>query len=89
VRRVALDFSERLLREAGNEPEECIERGYQLALARAPADAERTAAVAFVKAQIQERNKRASQAPIEQVRRDSLADLCQMLFSLNEFVYVD
>lgn len=89
VRRVALNFAERLLKETDGEPESCVELGYQLSLARSPSNSERDAAVAFVQTQIQERKKRIPQPPMEQVRRESLADLCQMLFSLNEFVYVD
>ena len=89
VRRVSLDFAERVLKEAGSEPAQWIERGYLLALARAPSEQERTAALAFVQEQLQERTKRAAQTPGEETRRQSLADLCQALFSLNEFLYVD
>ena len=42
-----------------------------------------------VELQIQERKKRAPQTPDDEIRRQSLADLCQTLFSLNEFLYVD
>ncbi len=89
VRSVSLDFADRLLKEAGSEPAQWIERGYQLALARAPSEQERTSALAFVEGQLQERKKRAAQAPVEEIRLQSLADLCQTIFSLNEFLYVD
>ncbi|MBC7820213.1 MAG: DUF1553 domain-containing protein, partial [Planctomycetaceae bacterium] len=89
VRRVSLDFAERLLKESGAEPAQWIERGYQLALARAPSEQERTAALTFVEGQLHERQKRATQTPVEEIRRQSLADLCQAFFSLNEFLYVD
>jgi hypothetical protein len=89
VRRVSLDFAERLLKEAGAEPSTWIERGYQLALARTPSDQERAAALAFVEGQLQDRLKRAEKTPTEEVQRQSLADLCQAIFSLNEFLYVD
>lgn len=89
VRRVSLDFADRVLKETGDAPEQWIERGYQLALARAPSDPERAAALAFVAGQLQERKKRDAQAPAAEIRRQSLADLCQALFSLNEFLYVD
>ncbi len=89
VRSVSLDFADRLLKEAGGKPDQWIEHGYRLALARSPRDEERTAAVAFVQRQIQERKKRAPKPSDKEIRRQSLADLCQTLFSLNEFLYVD
>jgi hypothetical protein len=89
ARQVACDFADRLLKEAGHEPAQWIERGWQLALARPPADNEREAALAFIAGQMQERMKRAPQGSAEEVRRQSLADLCQTIFSLNEFFYID
>lgn len=89
VRSVSLDFADRLLKEAGTEPAQWIERGYQLALARAPSESERAAALTFVEGQLQERQKREAKTPVEETRRQSLADLCQAIFSLNEFLYVD
>jgi len=89
VRQVALDFAERLFKDAGREPVACIKHGYQLALAREPDEFERSAAVSFVEAQIHERQSRASDAPADEMRRQSLADFCQVLFGLNEFVYID
>jgi hypothetical protein len=89
VRRVAFDFADRLIKDAGNDAARCIDRAWQLALARAPSEKERSAAVAFVELQIQERKKRSGQTPDEEIRRQSLADLCQAIFSLNEFFYVD
>ncbi len=89
VRRVSLDFASRLLKGSGDDPTQWIERGYQLALARAPSERERTAALAFLQGQLQERKERSPQTSVEEIRRAALADLCQTIFSLNEFVYVD
>lgn len=89
VRQVSFDFADRLLKEAGTEPDQWIEHGYQLALARAPSERERAVALAFVQTQLQERQKRAAKTPVEETRRQSLADFCQTLFGLNEFLYVD
>jgi len=89
VRQVAFDFADRLLKEAANDPAQWIERGYQLALARSPAEPERRAALEFVEVQIQERKKRTPQASPEEIQRQALADLCQAMFSLNEFFYID
>ena len=35
------------------------------------------------------RRKRDEQRPLNEIRRQALADLCQAIYSLNEFVYVD
>ncbi len=42
-------FAERLMREAGPDPAQQAERGFQLAFGRAPSDAERTAAMALIR----------------------------------------
>lgn len=89
VRTVALNFADRLIKEAGAEPSQWIERGYQLALGRAPSDSERTASLTFVQLQIKERTDRAPTTAIEDSQRRALADLCQAWFSLNEFLYID
>jgi hypothetical protein len=89
VRNVSREFADRLLREAGGEPAKRIERAYELSLSRAPSEQERTAALAFVDRQAEERKRRAEGSPAEAIQRESLADLCQVLFSLNEFLYVD
>ncbi len=89
VRKVSLEFADRLLKEAGSDPLPCVERGFGLALARAPTETERSASRAFWEEQQKERAKRSPQASAEAVRRQALADLCQAIFSLNEFLYVD
>jgi hypothetical protein len=89
VRKVSFDFADRLLKEMGNNPAQWIERGYRLALARSPSDNERKATLAFLDVQTAERKKRAPQASDDEIRRQALADLCQAIFSLNEFIYVD
>jgi len=63
-------FAERLRREAGEDVKAQVDRGYRLALGRAPSEFERAKAVEFI---------RSSQ--------DGLAEFCQALFNLNEFVY--
>jgi hypothetical protein len=89
VRKVSFEFADRLRKEGGSDPAQWIERGFQLALARPPSETERAASRAFVELQEQERQKRDPQAPAEEIRRQALADLCQALFSLNEFLYID
>jgi hypothetical protein len=89
VRSVSLDFAVRLLKDGGSAPPQWVEYAYQLALARAPSDRERSAACEFLDVQIRERTNRESHIPAEEVRRRALADLCQAIFSLNEFLYID
>lgn len=88
-RTAALDFADRLLMDAGNQPQECLENGYRLALGRSPSEAERLASLEFLEAQIKERTTRESKTTAEEARRRALADWCQILFSLNEFLYID
>lgn len=89
VRTVALDFADRLKKEASDEPAATIRRGFQLSLCRNPSESEQTAATAFLEVQIQARQDRKKETPAHEVRREALADLCQALFSLNEFIYID
>lgn len=89
VRTVSIDFAARILKEVGNEPADCVEHGYQLALGREPRDSERKLAVTFIQNQIEKRAPRSPSASADDIRRQSLADFCQMVFSLNEFLYID
>ncbi len=89
VRDRAIDCSRRLLADANNNPNDTIDRAFWLALSRTPRDAERNAAVQFVNQQFQARSERESSAPQNEIRQQAIADLCQALFSLNEFIYVD
>jgi hypothetical protein len=85
----AADFARRLVAEAGLKPEDWIARGFHLAIARPPTEKELEASLAFVEQQRQRRAARDKSLSAEQVREESLADFCQALFSLNEFIYVD
>ncbi len=89
VRRVSQDFADRLRREVGDDPRAGIERAWMLALARLPSESESEAAYAFLETQVRERIERDSNASPEDVHRQALADFCQSVFSLNEFLYVD
>ncbi len=89
VRTVALDFADRLIKVAGDDPPQWIDRGYQLALGRSPSEFERSASLEFVQTQITERTRRSPKSPPDEHRRRALADLCQAWFSLNEFLYID
>jgi mono/diheme cytochrome c family protein len=89
VRARAGDFADRLLQEAGGDPAPSVDRAYRLALGRPPTDAERDAGTRFLARQERDRSARDPNAGPDEVRRKGLTDYCQVLFGLNEFVYVD
>ena len=89
VRARAGDFADRLLKEAGDDPAESVDRAYRLAFGRPPTDAERDAGVEFLAQQNRDRSARDPKAAAADVRRLALTDYCQALFGLNEFIYVD
>ncbi len=82
TRRQSLHFADRLLREAGAGDGARIRHAWLLALAREPLASEAAAAGAFLEAE----RHRAPGAPAERDRA-ALAQLCRVLFNLNEFVY--
>ncbi len=89
VRSRSLDFADRLLQQAGDDRAGLVSNAFGLALGRGPGDSEREASIAFIQSQIERRQQRESQAAAGDVRRQAVADFCQTLFSLNEFLYVD
>ncbi len=81
IRRSAEAFANRLLDANPTATDaEVVARAYRIALSRAPTPAEHDRAVSFLAAQ---RKTYASEA-----ERPALADFCQVLMSLGEFVYV-
>ncbi len=89
VRNVSLDFADRLLKDSQDDMAKCVERGYRLTLCRVPAETEQVESLEFIEAQYTQRKGRDSQATHEEARRRALADWCQILFSVNEFFYID
>jgi len=83
----ALDFARRVEKEAGGETEARVRLAWRPALGREPASDELDSATAFVNAQIRQRSTRDSVKTEPQ--QLALADLCQAIFALNEFIYVD
>jgi len=73
VRARALDFADRI----ANRP---IQSAWQIALGREPSKEEIEAAENFVTAQMKSHHDD---------KRLALADLCQVIFAMNEFIYVD
>ena len=54
------DLARRLLAESDATPDRWVTRGFELALSRPPSNAERTAAVQFVKTQLERRRREKS-----------------------------
>ncbi len=89
VRARAADFAARLVRETGDDPAMCVENAYRLALSRVPTNTEKAAGIEFLASQRRERATRTSTAPTAEIWQMVLTDYCQVLFGLNEFIYVD
>jgi mono/diheme cytochrome c family protein len=89
VRARALDFAHRVEKEAGAEPEAQVRLAWQLALGREPSAAELESGATFIKDQLQQRSPRAPNKPKTETQQLALADFCQAIFALNEFIYVD
>ena len=80
-----LNFGRRIAPSLTTPLEEAVKAGYLTALARPPTAEELADSVAFVKDQTE--SYRADHK--EDARELALADFCQVLMCLNEFVYVD
>ena len=85
VRARARDFAQRLLPEAKASPANAIRRGYELAVGRLPTPEEAADSAAFLAQQVESYRDRDT----ADVLRLALEDFCQVLFGLNEFVYID
>ena len=87
VRARSIDFAQRVEKEAGTEPDAQVRLAWQLALGREPFASELESGAAFISAQVQQRSTREPDKP--KVQKLALADFCQAIFALNEFIYVD
>jgi hypothetical protein len=86
VRGYAVDFAKRVLPQSPGDVEQGITQAYRLALGRAPHADELADARAFVKSQTAAYTSEGQGAD---AATTAWADFCQVLFGLNEFVYVD
>ncbi|MSQ96739.1 MAG: DUF1553 domain-containing protein [Gemmataceae bacterium] len=82
VRQSARSFAKRIAPEATTPIETAIRQGYLITLARQPSREELADGVAFVDQQMRT-------YPENQRRESALADFCQVLMCLNEFIYVE
>jgi hypothetical protein len=74
-------FAERVLREAGTDPESQVKIMYRIAFSREPAPKELDSNVAFLKKQMSPRAGSGAD-------KAALTDLAHVLLNLNEFVYL-
>ena len=81
VRQLAEKFAKRL--PAAASVAERIEAAYQIALSRSPSESETVEMTSFLTNQV------ASYGGTEQAQQQALVDFCQLVFCLNEFVFVD
>jgi hypothetical protein len=75
IEQQAAAMAERVTRETTNSRDEQVRAAYQIALGREPSSREQQVALGFL-----ERNKKDSRA---------LAELCKLIWNLNEFIYID
>jgi hypothetical protein len=83
VRLRAEDFALRLKKEAGDDVKAEVRRAWQLAFGHDPSASETESSAAFIEAQRARRSQAPKSADL------ALTDFCQMVFAMNEFVYVD
>ena len=82
MRQSARGFARRIAPDSTTPLEDAVKAGYQIALARQPNRDELADGVAFIRAQM-------PTYPESQRRESALADFCQVLLCLNEFIYVE
>jgi hypothetical protein len=85
VRTYAHNFAKQLLPEYEKSPAAAVNHAYLTAIGRTPDGEELSSTLAFLAGQ----EKSYSSAGKANTRELSLADFCQVLFGLNEFVYVE
>jgi hypothetical protein len=85
VREYAKAFAQRIAADESETVEAIVRRGYVTAVARQPTDDELAASTSFVEQQAASYQTESPAA----ARVLAVTDLCQVLMSLSEFVYVD
>ena len=89
VRTRAMEFAERVEKEAGSEIESRARVAWNIALGRDPRPSELDSSVAFLRRQTEQRSSRETKDTGLIAGKLALADFCQAVFALNEFIYVD
>jgi hypothetical protein len=96
-REEALHFADRVIGEAGEDPERQIEQAFRRAFVRPPTEEEKRTSLAFLREQTGLRTvARAGsgagaepESPGAGAKRGALQDFCHVLLNANEFLYVD
>ena len=88
VRARAADFAQRLI-AGSSDDEQLVGLALKRTLSREPSALERAASLEFLTAQQKQRQARSPDKPAAEVRLAAVADYCQALFGLNEFLYID
>ena len=83
ARQLATKFAARISTSPEVTPSQLVDQAYALALSRAPTDAEKLQMVGFINAQA------VSYGGTDQAKKLALIDFCQLMISLNEFIFVD
>lgn len=89
IRRRAEEFARRLAQEGGSETAGRVRLAWLLAFAREPSPSELRSSMEFLEAQLSRRAARTAEAGVVDARHLALADFCQAIFAMNEFIYVD
>jgi hypothetical protein len=89
IRARAVDFAQRVEKDAGAQPEAQVRLAWRLALGHEPSTVELNSATAFINTQTQQRATRDPAKPKSESQQLALADFCQAIFAMNEFIYVD
>ncbi|MCL4219058.1 MAG: DUF1553 domain-containing protein, partial [Candidatus Hydrogenedentes bacterium] len=85
VRKCAANFAARVCPDAETQTDAVVREGYRIALGRAPDETELADSMAFIEAQ----TASYAEAGNENPKAAAIQDFCQVLMSLNEFVYID
>jgi hypothetical protein len=86
-------FAARLEQEAGGEFAKQVERAYALALCRLPSKSERVTVNQFFKDEtanaLRESRNKSQPVSAAEAKHRALAQVCRVIFNLNEFLYAD
>jgi hypothetical protein len=83
TRQLAEKFAKRIRSAPDVSPAQLVEQAYALALSRAPTDVEKEQMIGFIN------NQAAAYGGSESGMEMAVADFCQTIFCLNEFIFVD
>lgn len=85
VRACAGNVAKRLIKECGDDDSKVVMQLYQWAFSRPSSSTEADVSVGFIQSQTKAREPR----DFSNARLEAIADYCQSVFGLNEFIYVD